>query len=64
MVIQKYRPHQYRQPDSITWFAVLTAARAAKDRNLEAMARKELEVAGYRVTVHRDADRQREADAR
>ena len=36
-----------------TWFAVLRAARAAGDRDLERMARQQLETLGYRVVFQR-----------
>lgn len=36
-----------------TWFDVLRAARAAGDRDLEAMARRELDRLGIRVTIRK-----------
>lgn len=36
-----------------TWFVVLRASRESGDRELEALARKELEGLGYRVTIRR-----------
>ena len=45
--------NQSREPN--TWFAVLRAAHEANDRDLAAMARRELDSLGYRVTVRRDA---------
>ena len=35
--------------DASTWFAVLRAAKESGDRDLERMARQELEAQGYRV---------------
>jgi len=35
--------------EASTWFAVLWAARESGDRDLERMARRELETLGYRV---------------
>ena len=39
--------------DANTWFAVLRAAKAAGDRDLERMAREQLEALGYRVVFQR-----------
>jgi len=36
-----------------TWFAVLRAAKAAGDRDVERMAREQLETLGYRVVFQR-----------
>ena len=36
-----------------TWFGVLRAARTSGDRELEAMARRELERMGIRVTIRK-----------
>jgi len=43
-----------------TWFAVLRAAREARDRDLETLARRELEALGYRVSITRQRERPRE----
>ena len=42
------------QSDANTWFAVLRSARASGDRELETLARRELDGLGYRVVVRRD----------
>jgi len=39
--------------DANTWFAVLRSAKAAGDRELERMAREQLEALGYRVVFQR-----------
>ena len=39
--------------DANTWFAVLRAARTTGDRDLERMAREQLEALGYRVVFQR-----------
>ncbi len=38
-----------------TWFDVLRAAKASGDRDLEAMARRELERLGIRVSIRQPA---------
>lgn len=48
------------QSDATTWFSVLRAARESGDRDLESMARRELDALGYRVVVRRDAHEKRQ----
>jgi hypothetical protein len=50
------------QSDPNTWFAVLRAAREAGDRDLQAMARRELDSMGYRVVIRRDRDQPGQRD--
>jgi len=44
--------------DATTWFSVFRAAAKSGDRDLQAIARRELEALGYRVAVRRPAHQQ------
>jgi hypothetical protein len=47
------RPSTQADGDPMVWFAVLGRARQTGDRELESVARREMERLGYRVTLRR-----------